>query len=195
MSAQVEIDVFNLKGTVDGLTWLYDNIEDEIGKILKEIADNGEDYLKKEYDSKDFDDNIKDISTSTKISKTSAEIIAKGNDVLYEEFGTGDEGFSHPHPVKSDYNLNDYNSGKSIRNVSDVREDDYYTKKNLEKFEITSGKFWSYKDGDNVYYTQGVPSGQEMWKTRNYLLNSKINDIVKERGKIIRENVIKAVKN
>lgn len=193
MSTQVEIDVFNLKGTIDGLKWLYNNIDDEIGKMLKDIADTGEDYLKKEYSSKSFDPNIKDISTTTRNTKNTAEIIASGKDVLYEEFGTGDEGQSNPHPVKSKYNLNDYNSGEYIRNVSDIPEDSY-TMEDLKAIGITSGNFWRYKDGDILRYTQGVPSGQEMWNTRNYLLDGKIMDIVNERGKIINENITKSIK-
>lgn len=193
MSTQVDVDIFDLKGTIDGLKWLYDNIDDEVEKILKDIANAGEDYLKKEYSSKTFDQNIKDISTDTKIMKDSCEIIAKGKDVVYEEFGTGDEGENKPHPVKSDYNLNDYNSGKYIRNVSDIEEDSY-TMDDLKAIGITSGKFWMYKDGDIIRYTQGVPSGQEMWNTRNYLLDGKIMDIVNERGKIINENITKSIK-
>ena len=37
-----------------------------------------------------------------------------GHEILYDEFGTGTLGEHHPHPKKSKYPLNPYNSGKMI---------------------------------------------------------------------------------
>lgn len=192
MSTQVEIDVFDLKGTIDGLKWLYNNIDNQMDEMLEEIVKKGETYLDSQYISRSKDANITDISTDYKKIIDGYELRAYGKDVIYEEFGTGDEGASHPHPNKSDYNLNDYNSGPYIRDVSDVPEGSY-TMEDLQQIGITSGKFWLYKKDGVLHYTQGVPAGQEMWRTRNYILK-EIPNIVKKRGKIINENLTKSIK-
>lgn len=191
MSTQVEIDVFDLKGTIDGLKWLYNNIDNQVDEMLEEIVKKGETYLDSQYVSRHKDANITDISTDYKKTTDGYDLRAYGKDVVYEEFGTGDEGESHPHPNKSDYNLNDYNSGPYIRDVSDVPEGSY-TMEDLQQIGITSGKFWLYKKDGVLHYTQGVPAGQEMWNTRNYILK-EIPNIVKKRGKIINENLTKSI--
>ena len=194
MSTQVTINVGNIKGLIKGLKSLRNNLESESDKLLKEIVDNGKKYLDRQYASMNNDPNIEDISTKIKGSKNNYELIAYGKDVVYEEFGTGDEGESHQHPMKSKYNLNAYNSGPKIRNVSDY-DSNSYIKDDLERIGITSGKFWIYSKNDTLYYTQGVPSGQEMWKTRNYLLSKKTKEIVKKGAKRINENLIASIKS
>ena len=121
------------------------------------------------------------------------ELYAYGKDVVYEEFGTGDRGEQNQHPVKSRYNLNDYNSGRTIRKVDDVPEGSP-EKEDLDTIGISSGKYWTYNKDGTVYYTQGVPSGQEMWKTRNYLLNNSIQKKVAEKGKELNDYIIASIK-
>lgn len=191
MSTQIEIDLFDTKGLTEALEWLYNNIDKQAEEMIQELAKNGETFLASRYIGRFKDANISDISTSTNKISNGYEIKAQGKDVVYEEFGTGDEGESHSHPEKSRYNLNDYNSGPYIRNVSDVPEDSY-TGEDLQQIGITSGKFWRYNKDGVVHYTQGVPAGQEMWDTRNYIIN-EIPNVVKKRGKIINDNIIRSI--
>lgn len=196
MKTQITIDISDLKGLIKGLENLRDNISTETDKMLKEIAESGKKYLDRQYSGMNKDPNIEDISTKIEGSKNSYNLIAYGKDVVYEEFGTGDEGEKHQHPMKSKYSLNAYNSGTKIRNVDDYDKNSYI-KDDLEEIGINSGKFWIYsKDGsDTLYYTQGVPSGQEMWNTRNYLLSKKTKDTIKKGAKKINENIIASIKS
>lgn len=190
MKNEITIDMFDLKGTIKGLKSFCDNLDKEMDELIKDVVENGETYLKALYSSKEEDPNIGEISTDYKKINDGYELIAKGKDIVYEEFGTGDKGLKHPHPVKSDYNLNDYNSGSFIMDVEDVKNDDMLNL--LAQNNITSGKFWRYRKNGELHLTQGVPSGQEMWKTRNNLIKT-IPEIVEKRRKIINDNIIRSI--
>jgi len=180
MATQIIVDLSNLKDLEKGLEQLYNNIDKEADKILKDIAESGQDYLNKQYENAlGKDPNILDLNTRIDKDTNGYSLVGFGRDVIYEEFGTGDEGEKHPHPVKSNYNLNDYNSGSFIIDVSDVHNPEFLSI--LAENGITSGKFWSYRK-NGAHLTQGVPAGQEMWKTRNYLISNKIPEIIKRRG-------------
>lgn len=193
MSTTVEIDLFDLGNLKNGLEWLYNNLDNQVEEMMKEIAKDGENYLESKYNDVRFKDpNITELFADSKFAKDSCEIIGKGKDVVYEEFGTGDKGEDNPHPVKSKYALNDYNSGVTIQDTHDnsnPRLVEY-----LAEHGIHSGKYWRYKKNGETYFTQGVPAGQEMWDTRNYLINSAIPNIVEKRRKIINENFVKSIK-
>ena len=78
----------------------------------------------------------------TEPSARGNKITVLGKEIIYDEFGTGIEGFNNPHPDKHKYSLNAYNTGASIKHFSDSSRD-YWIYYN-------NGKFWS---------THGVPSG------------------------------------
>ena len=82
---------------------------------------------------------------------TQKEVAMSGSQAVYSEFGTGTEGGMHPHPMKHDFALNEYNSGKTIRPASD---------KVAAIAAIAPGTlYWTYKDDNgNIHYTQGVPA-------------------------------------
>lgn len=195
MSTQIEVDIFDTKGLTSALEWLYNNLDKQAEEMIQELAKNGETFLASRYISRFKDANISDISTSTNKISNGYEIKAQGKDVVYEEFGTGDEGANHQHDEKSTfeskYGLKKYNSGPYIRDVLDVAKGSY-TEQDLQEIGITSGKFWRYNKDGVVHYTQGVPAGQEMWDTRNYIIN-EIPNVVKKRGKIINDNIIRSI--
>lgn len=83
-----------------------------------------------------------------------------GSQLIYDEFGTGDEGQRDPHPRKSEYNLNDYNSGPYIR------EDKY------------GRHYWFYKNK----ITNGVPSGKFLFESMMNAQNYKA-DVIKKKTK------------
>lgn len=193
MSTQIEIDIFDTKSLTNALQWLYNNIDKQANEMLWEITKDGEKYLSTQYKSATLKDpNITELSADSRVGNNESEIIAKGKDVVYEEFGTGDKGEDNPHPVKSNYNLHDYNSGSYIMDTRDN------SNPHLDQFLATqgiyNGKYWTYKKDGERYYTQGVPSGQEMWKTRNHLIDDLIPKLAKKRGKIINDKFIKSIK-
>lgn len=194
MAANVIVDETNIKDVIKALRELLNDVDKIANDTLQEIGKKGETYLDARYVTRFKDPNITDISTDSRKYHDGYVLEARGKDVIYEEFGTGDEGASHPHPNKSAYDLNDYNSGPQIKNVSDYDENSYIYD-DLKDFGITSGHFWIYsKDGSTIHYTQGVPAGREMWDTRNYLIKEVIPEVGKRKGREIREKFEKSIK-
>lgn len=193
MATEIVVDETNVKDVIKALQDMLDNVDKIANDSLREIVEKGETYLDAQYATRYKDPNITDISTSWRKDSQYYVLESKGKDVVYEEFGTGDKGASNPHPVKSNYNLNDYNSGEYIRNVSDYDENSYVYD-DLQEIGITSGKFWRYSKDGTLYYTQGVPSGQEMWSTRNYLIKSVIPEIGKKKGRELCEKFANSIK-
>lgn len=101
------------------------------------------------------------------------EVFMSGTQAIYNEFGTGTEGQMRPHPAKNNYNLNDYNSGRTIRPA---------TKSVSEKTSIpTGGLYWTYKDvNGDVVYTQGTPAQGEGYYSLLATVE-KADEIVKRR--------------
>lgn len=193
MSKKVEVTLDNVDSVIRSLEKLENDIDLIAQLLVSDILEEGVKYAEKQYSGREYDPNISDIHVNYTTKDKNGELYAYGKDVVYEEFGTGDRGEEKQHPVKSRYNLNDYNSGKTIRNVSDVPKESL-EKEDLDTIGITSGKYWTYKKDGTVYYTQGVPSGQEMWKTRNYLLNNSIQKKVAEKGKELNDYIIASIK-
>jgi len=189
----VEIDETNVKSVINAFEDMLNNLDSFIDDAMKEIVSKGNTFLDAQYVSRVKDPNITDISTDWRKNDNEYVIEATGKDVIYEEFGTGDRGEESPHPNKSKYDLNDYNSGTFIMSVEDIGNQDLL---DLLKSEgITSGKYWKYHKNGQTYLTQGVPAGQEMWDTRNYLIKEVIPKIGKKRGKELCEKFEKSIKN
>lgn len=197
MATEIIVDETNVKDVIKALQSMLSDVDKIADEALREIVSKGETYLDARYVSRDKDPNISDISTSWKKDSDSYILEARGKDVVYEEFGTGDEGQAHQHPVKSilksKYSLKDYNSGAYIRDVSDYDENSY-AYDDLQEMGITSGKFWRYMKDGTLYYTQGVRSGQEMWDTRNELINSIIPSIGRKKGRELCEKFATSIK-
>lgn len=187
----ISLNHTDINKLIKALNNLQKDLEEQADNIAKDVSEKGLKYLDRQYMSsanrKDPNIDIDGIRTKTEKISDGYRIIAKGKDVLYEEFGTGDEGQRHQHPKKSSYDLDAYNSGKYIRpvNPDSVK---------LKEHGIVSGKYWTYKDGNNIMYTQGVRAGKEMWNTRNYIMSKKfINEVVRKRGKEISDKFIKSI--
>lgn len=125
--------------------------------MVKEIANDALKYLDTLYSTTNFDENSGDISTSIKTTPFGYAIVASGKDVIYEEFGTGEYGKESPHPEKSNYPLNDYNSGDFVS--THINENGRH--------------YWYY----NGKYYEGVPAGKQIFNTRNYILDKSIKKI------------------
>ena len=197
MTTNIEVDETNIKDVIRAFEDMLNNLDKYAQKMSEKIIREGLKHLDSNYSKRFKNPNITDINTRYEKIDDGYELISEGKDVVYEEFGTGDEGQKKPHPDKkyyeSKYNLKKYNSGQYIRNVSDYDENSY-TYDDLHAMGITSGKFWRYKKGDTLYYTQGVPSGREMWDTRNHIIKEIIPKAKKELGVELREKFEKAIK-
>lgn len=171
----MRVDTKEISRMINSLNTLSSNINKLKTEIPKEIAEEGLKYLNSLYASKSKDNDTDDIHTSIDKTANGYSIISQGKDVLYEEFGTGDEGARHPHKDKSKYGLKDYNSGPTIRPVNPNNSA-------LKAHGITSGKYWTYEKDGEIKYTQGIPAGMQMFDTSNYLRSGVIKTIMKEKA-------------
>lgn len=168
---KIGLDIKQIGDLIKSLNNLSKTFKEMPTEITNEIGVLGLEKLNEKYSQRKQDANITDINTSIRPSENRCDILAQGKDVVYEEFGTGDEGRKNPHPDKSKYNLNDYNSGKYIRDANEKSA----------QHGITDGKYWTYKKDGEIKYTQGVPSGKEMFETSNYLKET-IPDVLKKKA-------------
>ena len=95
------------------------------------------------------------------------DIVMKGTQAIYDEFGTGTQGAMQPHPIKNEFNLDEYNShvipNGTIRHAT-ARD----VMRAADRGEhIALGElFWTYKDDDGVkHYTTGTPAQKEVYNS------------------------------
>ena len=103
-------------------------------------------------------------------SETEKTISMIGEQALYDEFGTGTRGAENPHPAKSEFGLNDYNSGPTIRaaktEINGIKPGDLY---------------WTYKDeAGEVHFTQGIPAQKEGYDSLK-AMKQKAPEIIRKR--------------
>ncbi len=85
------------------------------------------------------------------------DVIVTGGQVIYDEFGTGIEGYHKQHPKKGNYgNLQAYNTGPKIHHFPDSNKD-----------------YWIYKQGGKYYVTHGIRSGHFMYDALNEMSNGE----------------------
>ena len=163
---KINLDTNELSALIKSLRTLSNDLQKLPKDITKEVANIGQEYLENEYANTKTDQTI-DIGTiSTEVVETSRgySIVANGEEVLYAEFGTGEEGLEKPHPRKSEFSLNDYNSGPTIKVNSH-----------------TGRHFWWYNG-----YSEGNPSGMQMFNTSKFLKNNVIHKVMEEKvGEVI----------
>lgn len=99
-------------------------------------------------------------------------ISLSGPNSIYDEFGIGEEGADDPHPQKSEFSfLNPYNSGPVVSTHISKNGRHYWF------YNPMKGKpYFDSKTG----YTEGVPSGKQMFNTSLYINEIK-DEIVKEK--------------
>lgn len=154
-------------------------IDDNKDSILRDLAEQTKDKIEENYNKLPFASNDKPTFAVVKYAD-GYKAVARGSSVIYDEFGTGDKGQADGHPWKSDFGLNAYNSGDTIRPAS------WMSKEKQQKVGINSGLYWTYKDDAGViHYTQGVPSGKfmydaDIWLHENYkkIVKEKVDDVL-----------------
>lgn len=142
----------------------------QLKKDLKQadinVVNKMSDYALKEIETNisatPYKDGNDDISVFEEKTDNGKKVGMKGSQVLYDEFGTGTQGENNPHPLKSQFGLRGYNTGKRIRKAS---------LKVNEKHGIPIGmKYWVYKNkaGDKIY-TTGIPAGLQVYNAAQSL--------------------------
>ena len=103
-----------------------------------------------------------------------------GAQAWYSEFGTGTRGRARPHPMKDQFNLNPYNSGKTIRRATRK----VAQKEGAAREGITVGTlYWTYKAPDGeIYYTKGIPSQRQVY-TAGKAAKKKLPEIIERNMK------------
>lgn len=165
---KVNLDVNELNSLIKSLYTLSSDMRKLPKKITKEVADIGQDFLENQYANTRTDHTIDIDTISTEVIEkgNTYQIVASGEEVLYAEFGTGEKGADDGHPWKGEFGLNAYNSGP-------------YVSTHINK----SGRhYWFY----NNQYSEGNPSGKQMFNTSKYLKDNVIKKVMKEKvGEVI----------
>lgn len=133
---------------------MIDEISSTRKAVTEKVAEELENEIRNNYDSfvnslsHDHQDRSDTIINSYKTDR-GCVVFARGSQVIYDEFGTGDRGLMHPHPDKGKYSLNDYNSGSHI------------------KLDKDGSFYWTYYSNKDGKYTSshGVPAGMFMYKS------------------------------
>lgn len=176
----INLDLKAISNLTNNLEMFSNELTRMQDSLSEDIASTGLIYLQNQYASSKKDDNITDINPGIEKTMNGYNIISSGKDVIYEEFGTGDKGEKSPYKGdKSKYNLNEYNSGKTIIDISKISNQSILDE--LATHGIVSGKFWSYSKNGDTKLTQGVPAGMEMYNTDNQLKDVEIRRIVTEK--------------
>ena len=168
MNKNIKLSNKDISSLINKLQVLKDDFKKLPRDISKTIAEEGLEFLDSQYASTTTDHTIDIGSISTEVIETSKghSIVAKGSEVLYAEFGTGEKGADDGHPLKGDFNLNPYNSGPVVST---------HINKN-------GRHYWFY---DNEY-SEGNASGKQMFNTSEYLRKEVIKEVVKEKvGEVI----------
>lgn len=153
----------------------WDALMDVAAKnIVDDLANFGMKKMKNIYNTSHYKDSTPmDFSiTGTEYEKT---VSMSGEQALYDEFGTGTLGAMNPHPLKNQFDLNPYNSGKTIRMNKDAKSE-------ASQNGIKEGTlYWTYYDENGEkHYTQGIPPEKEVYDSLLATIK-KAPSIVKKR--------------
>ena len=175
---KVPLSVSGLKELQAKINELNTDLKKSCDNITKELSDIAQKEIQKNYSASYYTDGNDDCEQFKEKIEDGYKVGVKGSQVLYREFGTGTEGLNKPHPMKNNFNLNDYNSGKKIREAKITT--------NINKGVLLGEKYWTYKNSNGeIIVTQGIPAGKEVFDASLILKKEKQNIIKKEVGGIL----------
>lgn len=146
------------------------NLDKAAEGVIEELADLALDEIQKNYSQSEYEPG--EVMDFAKVGSSNDKTVKMmGPQAIYSEFGTGTRGEQYPHPIKDKFELNAYNSGRTIRSA---------TSKVTEKSGIPVGTlYWTYKDAEgNIQYTQGIPAQMQVYKAGQKAI-SKIPSAIK----------------
>lgn len=184
---KASLSIADINNTIKNVQALKEDIEDTRKNIVTILIEKGE-AMARSYNDSAAPSGVEESVVISRIVKAKNEgqgasgyIALTGPNAVYDEFGTGEEGASNPHPLKQNFPLNPYNSGYYVsthinpangRHYWIIPEDHYIPSQYVE-------------EGG---YTEGIPAGKQMYKTSEYLRSIKDGIIKKEFSDAIRRN-------
>ena len=168
---------FAIKNLIDELAYVKDTLNTSTCEsIIEEIVARGYTYANN-INATAPQSGLEKSWVDREVSTNYGEISLNGKNAVYDEFGTGEEGADDGHPLKGFYGLNPYNSGPVVSKLINP---------------LTGRHFWIYEPmaGREYFgergYTEGIPSGKQMYHTLNYIdsikdeiIIEKINDTIR----------------
>lgn len=167
---KIELSQYGLKDAIDRIEFLKDNVKIASEDILTDLVNKGV-SMGSTLNASAPKSGVEPSVVIGKITdnKNKGYVALTGDSAVYDEFGTGEEGASDPHPLKGNFGLNPYNSGPHIfYNQFAARYQWYYYPMKGRPYFTPSG------------LTSGIPSGKQMYNTSRYLREIK-DDIVKNK--------------
>lgn len=162
MKKSISLDTKGLTELQKEIEKMQQKMEEAAKKLAKELSEYGLEQMEDIYSN--FELHGSQPSTFyIEGTENNKKIVMQGPQAIYDEFGTGTEGAMKPHPIKKEFNLDDYNS--HIIPNGTIR---YATQKDVNKARAKGeyiplgGLFWTYKDeAGETHYTQGTPAQRE----------------------------------
>lgn len=176
MSKKVIVDLSSegIDKLLSKLSTLDKKLENAQSKIVDDLAKYSVKRMKSIYESSGIKAN-KPMTFYIADVEGGKEARMAGEQAIYTEFGTGTVGAENPHPIKGSFELNDYNSGKTIRKNKSI--DSEASKNDIP----VGGLYWTYKDEQgNKIYTQGIVAQKEGY-TAFQDASKKVNTYVRKR--------------
>ena len=152
------------------------NIEKLQSDIIDDLKKEGLQEINASVGADDYED-----SEPVSVIERDNAIGIQGSQAIYDEYGTGTMGENTPHPEKdmASIPLNDYNSGKTIReNKSGESE---ASRQGIP----VNGLYWTYKREGKKIYTQGRPAGMHVYKAKTKIKSHMKNIIKKRVGELL----------
>lgn len=145
----------SIKETIKQLETIKKNLKDCEEEIVTELVDSTVQWMNENYSNTTDRPFREDVTVTSQIDGNKGKAIAQGSSVIYMEFGTGEIGKkSQTHPKRSDFNLNDFNSGRIVSQHINKQGEHY----------------WFY-DGE---YTQGISAGLQVYNAAEKLKKEKL---------------------
>lgn len=143
-------------------------------KTVNDLAEFGLDKMQEIYNSSGVEDSTP-MDFSIEGDSLEKTVQMSGEQALYDEFGTGTIGSENPHPAKSNFNLNPYNSGSTIR-----KNESATSAASLNGIPV-GALYWTYTDSNgNKVYTQGIAAQKEGYDSLKETIE-KVPEIFKQR--------------
>lgn len=164
--------IFEISNKKLKLQTFQDHIDDANNVIIDKLLRYGETYAKYYYSMSPSTGSQRSTVTSKKLARESGGyIVLQGPQAFYEEFGTGEEGASDPHPMKPFFKLNPYNSGPYVSTHVNKKNGKHY----WFHWPLAGQPYFESVTG----YTEGTPSGKIMYYTSKDL-EKKASEIAKD---------------
>lgn len=153
-------------------------------EVLDELTKVAENEISSSVSSSDYESS-EPVQVFNKGKRKIRRVGISGSQAIYDEFGTGTVGQHNPHPEKGNYDLNDYNSGETIRANTGINvTGDNVTEATKQGIPL-NGLYWTYKYNGKKIYTQGRPAGMHVYKGHNKvkqvmkkLIDDKVGDVL-----------------